>query len=158
MRPLLVALVLVAGCNSSPESSPLENYAEYGLVLLAETPWSYEMMGMGDWADMLRESGLAACASVGSGATTAEAMRDSLLPTPLGGEIPSSDDVDAFDLVSVIFIAGVAAYCPDLATFSRGPALNDAWQRLTGGPAPFRPPRLETIEIPDGLIERLEAA
>ena len=61
-------------------------------------------------------------------------------------DVPAPDDVDAYDLLSAIFIGGIDAYCPELIATIYGSVFDigfdEAWEDLTGGPAPDRPLRL----------------
>lgn len=97
---------------------------------------------------MLDTGALAACASYHRGLSTIEAMRTVMNreEVPLQEEAPSSEDVDAYDLLSAIFIGGIDAYCPDLIETIYGSlfgiGFDEAWEDLTGGPAPDRPIRL----------------
>lgn len=131
-----------------PESEVMAVYLFYADTILTDTSWTREAMGDEPWLRMLENGALTACASYHSGASTAGAVRAVLdrEEMPLTGEIPKSDDVDAYDLLSAIFIGGLDAYCPDLietiygSLFSIG--FDQAWEELTGGEAPERPIRL----------------
>jgi hypothetical protein len=105
-------------------------------------------MGTEPWFRMLENGALTACASYHRGLSTIDTMRMVMLreEVPLDEGAPSSEDVDAYDLLSAIFIAGIDAYCPELIETIYGSlfgiGFDEAWEDLTGGPAPYRPIRL----------------
>lgn len=131
-----------------PDNQTLGLYLFYASTILPDTEWTQEAMGDEPWLRMLENGALTACASYHNGASTIDAVREVIKrdEVPLQDAVPSSDDPDAYDLLSVIFIGGIDAYCPDLIETIYGSVMavgfDDAWENLTGGPAPSRPIRL----------------
>jgi len=130
-----------------PEDQAIGFYLAYATSILPDTQWTQDAMGPEAWLRMLENGALRACQSYHNGASTIDAIRMVIdVELPLQNQVPSPDDVDAYDLLSAVFIGGIDAYCPDLietiyeSLFLIG--FDQAWEELTGGPAPFRPIRL----------------
>jgi hypothetical protein len=115
-------------------------------VILSETPWTLDEMGQAAWGRMLLDGATSACRAYHEGATTLQAVQTVLADSPYGSGVPAADDADAYDLLSVFFIGGVDAFCPELVTDIYrslfAVPLDTAWETMTGGPAPDRPLRL----------------
>lgn len=128
----------------------------FGDNLLADTEYDRDRMGPNPWGSMLRDSALGACSALAADNSTADAMRVALSSTPFGEAVPPSDDEITYDLLSVIFLAGVDSYCPDTANFGPGAEFDDGWTTLTGGDPPFRPVKLPDVrEIPAEVFTAL---
>jgi hypothetical protein len=130
-----------------PDDQAVNFYLTYADSILPDTPWTQEAMGIEAWFRMLENGALRACQSYHEGGSTIDAIRMVIdVELPLQNQVPAPDDVDAYDLLSAVFIGGIDAYCPDLietiyeSLFLIG--FDQAWEELTGGPAPFRPIRL----------------
>jgi hypothetical protein len=130
-----------------PDDQAVGFYLTYATSILPDTQWTQEAMGPEAWFRMLENAAFSACQSYHNGASTIDAIRTVIdNELQLQNQVPAPDDVDAYDLLSAVFIGGIDAYCPDLietiyeSLFLIG--LDQAWEELTGGPAPFRPIRL----------------
>jgi hypothetical protein len=130
-----------------PDSQAGGLYLAYATSILSDTSWTQAVMGPEAWFRMLENGAFRACESYHNGASTVDAIKAVIdRELPLESQVPSPDDVDAYDLLSAVFIGGIDAYCPELIETIYGSVFaigfDQAWEELTGGPAPFRPIRL----------------